>query len=131
MFDRIPFNADEISKLHELFNSLDKDQDGHLSRSEVIELANQSKLFGLDKAQVEGGQALNKQTQKFLDQLSLLDRDDKVSWEPFLFSVAASFHSFTKGGSNDTATKNNTEQSKPQSHSHSHMNVTISVNNKE
>lgn len=71
-----------------------------MNRAEVLTLLSQQpQIFGLQSAAVEigsgvksGKEARNKQTAKFLQQLELLDKDERISWEPFLFSVAACFH---------------------------------------
>lgn len=117
MFDSVPFSDIEISRLRSAFNSLDADEDGHVSRSDVLKLVNTTELFGLAGAKVDltaarpsptaaaagvPSEALNKQTARFLEQLDLLDKDDSVSWEPFLFSVAAAFHTLgPKSTAND------------------------------
>lgn len=99
VFDYIPFNEKEITALRKSFKAADKDEDGYLNRAEVLELVNASELFGLHAAKVAlddnvklGEEARNKPTAKFLQHLDLVDKDDRISWEPFLFSVAASFH---------------------------------------
>jgi len=100
VFDSVPIQEHEISSLRAAFNALDRDEDGHLSRAELLKLVHSSELFGLkdakvDLAALDAGkvEGLNKPTRRFLRQLDLLDKDDNISWEPFLFSVAASFHS--------------------------------------
>ena len=109
MFDSVPFSDAEISRLCSAFNALDSDEDGHVSRSDVLKLVNNTELFGLSGAKLNlsaprPSEALNKQTARFLEQLDLLDKDDSISWEPFLFSVAAAFH--TMGSS---STRNDDE----------------------
>jgi len=104
VFDRVPISDDVISSLRDAFNSLDSDGDGHVSRADILSLVSTRRdLFGpaspaaagnapLDLADPTQRGGLSKQTQRFLEQLDLLDKDDSISWEPFLFSVAASFH---------------------------------------
>lgn len=105
IFDYAPFREDEIDTLHDAFNALDTDNDGYITRNDVLRLVNETELFGLAGAKVDVTAApdgkempLNKATAKFLEQLDLLDKDDSISFEPFLFSAAASFHSFGSGG---------------------------------
>jgi hypothetical protein len=102
VFDSVPFGEHEIASLRASFNALDKDEDGHLSRADVLKLVHESHLFSLREAKLDlekngaggprGTEALNKPTGRFLKQLDLLDKDDSITFEPFLFSVAASFH---------------------------------------
>lgn len=119
VFDTVPFEGDEIAQLREAFNKLDSDEDGHVSRADVLKLVDSSSVFGLHAAAVNldvvekndgtvtgsriQGEALNKPTARFLRQLDLLDKDDSITWEPFLFSVAASFHSLHKDGKTPAA----------------------------
>ena len=132
-------NDSDIASLRTEFNAMDKDEDGHLSRSDVMALVGTTSILGLQHVkadlQAQGGEAVSRPTAKFLQQLDLLDKvgknnsnkvahrcaatasrahplfglncsrflfathsvvcvqDDSISWEPFLFSVAASFHS--------------------------------------
>jgi glycerol-3-phosphate dehydrogenase len=103
VFDAVPIREEDIKSLRKEFDQMDKAGNGVLSRSEVMQLITNSSLFGLQDAKLAGRaegalrsageEGLNKPTKRFLEQLDLLDKDDRISFEPFLFSVAASFMS--------------------------------------
>ena len=89
MFDSVPFSDSEISSLRTAFLALDSDEDGHVSRADVLKLVSTTDLFGLAQAKVAlkqtsassssaatpaAPEAMNKQTARFLEQLDLLDK---------------------------------------------------------
>lgn len=78
VFDYVPLNDSDIASLRSEFNAMDKDEDGHLSRSDVMALVGSTAILGLQHVkadlQAQGNEAVSKPTAKFLQQLDLLDK---------------------------------------------------------
>jgi Ca2+-binding EF-hand superfamily protein len=84
VFDYVPFREHEITSLRTAFNALDTDEDGHINRAEALALATTAGIFGKGDAKVAA--------EKYLTSIDLVEADDTISWEPFLFSVGAAYH---------------------------------------